>query len=46
MIEVKVADPDCVEIGPVERFLRHAVRGVGTDVEQDRAAGCLKPMRR
>src|SRR5215218_5094779 len=29
MVEMKMTDPDCVEIGPVEVFLRHAARCVG-----------------
>ena len=33
MIEMKVADPDCVEVGPVKFFLSEAVRNVSADVE-------------
>jgi len=46
MIEMKVANPDCVEIGPVKFFLGQAVRNVGTDVEQDRAAVSFQPVAR
>jgi hypothetical protein len=32
VIEMKVAYPDRIEIGPIEAFLRHAMRGVSADV--------------
>jgi len=44
MIEMKVANPDCVEIGPVKLFLGQTVRSVGADVEQDCAAVSFQPI--
>jgi len=43
MIQVKMADPDCIEVWPIELFLSHPVWRVGADIKQQRAAGCVEP---
>ena len=34
MIKMKVADPDRIKPRPVEIFLRHAMRGIRTNIKQ------------
>src|ERR1700752_2869571 len=43
MIQMQMANPDGVEIQPVEILLGHPVRGVGTAIEQNRAGVGLQP---
>ncbi len=40
-----MADPNGIEIGPIEIFLRHSMRSLGTAIEQDRASFCFQPER-
>jgi hypothetical protein len=44
VIEMKMTDPDGIEIRPVELFLGHAVRRIGARVEQDGAFRSFKPV--
>src|SRR6185369_3914204 len=43
VIEVQVTNPDRIEVYPVKIFLGHAMRHVGTAVEQDRSRIRLQP---
>src|SRR6185369_11864468 len=45
VIEMKMTDPDGVEIRPVELFLGHTVRRIDAAVEQHCAFRRFKPMR-
>ena len=44
VIEVKMRDPDRVETYPIELFLRHSLNRRRRAVQQNRSAGCLKPI--
>src|SRR5436853_5485642 len=43
MIEMQMANPNGVEIGPVEIFCRHSVRGVTAAIKQDRTSFSFQP---
>src|SRR5690606_12280696 len=44
MVEVKVRDPDGVELGPGQPFLRHAVDGGGRAIKEQRGAAGREPV--
>ena len=44
VIEMKVADPDSVEVWPVKLLLSHPVRRIGANVKQQCAHLRLKPV--
>jgi hypothetical protein len=41
MIEMYMADPNGIQVDPVEIFLGHPVRRVGAAIQQDRSGSCL-----
>src|SRR5947199_5734725 len=43
MIEMQMANPDGVEVGPIEIFCRHSVRSVSAAIKQHRTRVCFQP---
>src|SRR5437763_9763308 len=46
MIEVQMANPDCLKIRPIEILFGHPMRRIGTAIKQQRARLSLQPERR
>jgi hypothetical protein len=43
MIKMQMANPDCIEVGPVDALLRHAMGRVGAAIKQDQTICCFQP---
>ena len=46
MIQVQMANPDCIKAGPIEILFGHPMRCVGAAIKQQRTRLSLQPERR
>src|SRR2546421_255495 len=43
VIQMQMTNPNRIQVGPIEIFLRHAMRRVGAAIEENRSGFGLKP---
>jgi hypothetical protein len=43
MVQMKMADPNCIKVDPIKILLRHSMGSISAAIEQNRSGFCLQP---